>query len=76
MNKFVLGLLGSLGVVGAASAAVDPAFATAAEGLQTSLGEYVTALLPILAEALVLVFAFVGLWAVYRVVRRVLSSAS
>lgn len=75
MYKYALtGVLGLLG--GVASAAVDPAFTTAATGLKDSLGEYVTALLPLLGEALVVVFAFVALWAVYRVVRKVLSSAS
>lgn len=77
MRKYTYALLGVFGLgSGVASAAVDPAFTSAAESLQTSLGEYVTALLPILGEALVVVFAFVALWAVYRVIRRVLSSAA
>ena len=79
MYKYALtGVLGLLG--GVASAAegggVDPAFTAAATSLKSSLGSYVTALLPILGEALVVVFAFVALWAVFRVVKRVLSSAS
>lgn len=77
MRKYTYALLGVLGLgSGVASAAVDPAFTTTATSLKDSLGEYVTALLPILGEALVVVFAFVALWAVYRVVRRVLSSAA
>lgn len=77
MRKYFYAILGVLGLgTGAASAAVDPAFTTAATGLTESLGEYVTALLPILGQALIVVFAFVALWAVYKVVRRVLSSAS
>lgn len=77
MRKYTYALLGVLGLGSTvASAEVDPAFTAAATSLQTSLGEYVTALLPILGEALVVVFAFVALWAVYKVVRRVLSSAS
>lgn len=75
MKKYALtGLL--LTGAGVASAAVDPAFTSTANSLKDSLGEYVTALLPILGDALVVVFAFVALWAVYRVVRRVLSSAA
>lgn len=76
-NKFVYGLLGVLGLSSTvASAAVDAGFTSAATSLTDSLGEYVTAILPMLGEALVVVFAFVALWAVYKVIRRVLSSAS
>lgn len=77
MRKYTYALLGVLGLAStAASAAVDAAFTSTATSLTDSLGEYVTALLPILGQALVVVFAFVALWAVYKVVRRVLSSAS
>ena len=77
MRKYTYALLGVLGLSSTvASAAVDAAFTSTATSLTDSLGEYVTALLPILGQALVVVFAFVALWAVYKVVRRVLSSAS
>ena len=79
MRKYTYALLGVLGLGSTAALAesgVNPQFTATATQLQTSLGEYVTALLPILGDALVVVFAFVALWAVYRVVRRVLSSAA
>lgn len=80
MRKYTYALLGVLGlgstVASAAEGEVDSSFTAAAESLKGALSQYVAEILPILGECLVIVFAFVALWAVYRVVRRVLSSAA
>ena len=76
MKKYALTALMMLGAGVASAAEGDAAFTTTTESLKTALQSYVDQLLPILGDALVLVLAFAALWAVYRIVRRVLSSAA
>lgn len=77
--KKIFGVMSAIAVTSvsalAQEAAVDPAFTTAASDLRDTLGSYVSALLPIMAGALGLIFAFAALWQLVKILRNVLSKA-
>ncbi len=75
MKKYIMaGMMSVLGGI-SAFAEVNPAFTSAADDLVGAAEGYISAALPIVGRGVIALLAIFAIWAVYKIVRRVLSSA-